>query len=311
MLGGLFSGAIGIMVMLNAVLASELWDNQQRNSCVGENSTISQLQGEGRRSPLVTQGRGRSNNGYQSDEVYTVQGVVTRLHQGKDAGFFMQQTTASDLSLASRGIFVSTTAIAITNIKVNTRVCVTGVVAEYYGMTRLQQTTAITTFITTLGPAIAVQPTNLLVASADANFSETLERYEGMKVRLVDLSAMRVSKPLYYDRRWQRYYMLLSHQSVNIHPNSYAVPGSILADQHALDNQQRRLGLQLADGLTNASQLDYIRVNDSVSAVVGIITFSYGEFSLLVDHGLSRRQFKHLSDREMLAPRSNDNLRIA
>ena len=302
MLGGLFAWTIIIILVMNGALANELLNNQKRNSCAGENSSISQLQGEGKRSPFVAK---RGDRLYHSDKAFTVQGVVTKLQQGRDAGFFMQQTTASRLGLASKGIFVSTPMIA--NISINASVCVTGVVSEYYGMTRLQPTTE----VTTLGRGIAVPATNILVASADANFSETLERYEGMKIRLVDLSDMRVTKPLYYDRRWLRHHMILSHGYVNIHPNTNAVPGSILADQQALDNKQRRLYLQLADTLTSISELDYIRVNDRVSGVVGVITFNYGEFRLLVDHALSNTQFEHLSDRDILPPRRSEHLRIA
>jgi len=307
-----------MIVAMTSALADDLLHKQKLVVCVGENSSISQLQGQGKRSPFVKK---RSERSYRSDNVFTVQGVVTKLMQGRNAGFFMQQTTTTTLSLASTGIFVSTGAIA--NIKLDTRVCVTGFVAEYYGMTRLQATADITTLPnvadsavdntvgSTVNSAVRVQPTDIMVATADANFSETLERYEGMKVRLVNITDMRVTKPLYYDRRWQNYNIILSQQQVNIHPNTTAFPASIHADQQALENKQRRLYLQLAAGSSLTSDLDYMRVNDRVSGIVGVLAFSYGEFRLLVDNVLSQVQFKHISDRQTLPQRTGEYLRIA
>ena len=314
MLGSLLRGAIIMILTMTSVLAADLLHLHKPILCVGENSSISQLQGQGKRSPFVNK---RSQRSYRSDKVFTVQGVVTKLKFGRNAGFFMQQTTATTLNLASTGIFVSTGEIA--NIKPDSRVCVTGFVEEYYGMTRLQVTADITILDSAadnvvdraVDRAVRVKPTNIMVATADANFSETLERYEGMKVRLVNITDMRVTKPLYYDRRWQNYNMILSHQQINIHPNTMAFPGSIHADQHALKNKQRRLYLQLAAGRSLTSDLDYMRVNDRVSGIVGVITFSYGEFRLLVDNGLAQAQFQHGSDRQSLAPRTREHLRIA
>ena len=302
MLGSLLRCAIIIILTMTSAFADDLLHKHKPILCVGENSSISQLQGQGKRSPFVNK---RSERSYRSDNVFTVRGVVTKLKPGRDAGFFMQQMATTTLSLASTGIFVSTGEIA--NIKLDSSVCVTGFVEEYYGMTRLQ----VTADITTLNSVVRIKPTNIMVATADANFSETLERYEGMKVRLVNITDMRVTKPLYYDRRWQNYNMILSHQQINIHPNTMAFPGSIHADQQALENKQRRLYLQLAAGRSLASDLDYMRVNDRVSGIVGVIAFSYGEFRLLADNGLSQKQFKHSNDRESLAPRTRDHLRIA
>jgi len=301
MLGRLFAYMISIILLLNDVYANELL-NENNISCIGENYSISQLQGEGHRSPYVIN---KGSKRYHSDLFFTVRGVVTKLKLGRNAGFFMQQIDKSTLSLASKGIFVRTT--DMTNIKLDTSVCVTGVVEEYYGMTQLHPTAE----VIVLGDAKAVAPTNIVVATVDANFSETLERYEGMRVRLVNMTDMRVTKPLYYDRRWQRYNIILSHQQINIHPNTVAFPSSIFADQHALNNKQRRLYLQLAGRPTLITKSDYIRVNDKVAGVVGILQFSYGEFRLVTDDPVSKIQFTHFSDRETLPPRTTHHLRIA
>ncbi|SQD77615.1 ExeM/NucH family extracellular endonuclease [Moritella yayanosii] len=306
MLGSLLRRGIIIILAMTSAFAADLLHKHKPVLCVGENSSISQLQGQGKRSPFVNK---RSERAYRSDKVFTVQGVVTKLKSGRNAGFFMQQTTATTLSLASTGIFVSTAEIA--NIKRDSSVCVTGFVEEYYGMTRLQVTADITILDSTVDSAVRVQPTNIMVATADANFSDTLERYEGMQVRLVNITDMRVTKPLYYDRRWQNYTMILSHQQINIHPNTMAFPGSIHADQQALENKQRRLYLQLAAGRSLTSDLDYMRVNDRVSGIVGVLDFSYGEFRLLADNALAQTQFQHRRDRQSLAPRTGAHLRIA
>ena len=336
MLGALLRCAIITILMTNSGLASELIQQAKPSLCVAQHTassqftTIRQLQGQGKRSPLVNMG---TDNGYRNSnsnsKVFTVAGVVTQLIQGREAGFFMQQTLAmpptvatvstgpshssaglnKELSLASTGIFVSTKASLSkkTNIKLNDRVCVTGFVEEYYGMTQLTATAD----IVILDKSVAVVPTEIQVATADTHFGETLERYEGMKVRLTNLSNMRVTKPLYYDRRWRRYNMILSHKKINLHPNSLAFPGSIQADQQALDNKQRRLYLQLEAGFELTSTLDYMRVNDAVSGIVGVLSYRYGEFRLLVDDAASQAQFSHHSDRADLPPRIDNGLRIA
>jgi len=301
MLGRLFACVVSIILLFNDVYANELL-NKNNINCIGEHSSISQLQGEGDSSPYVTK---KGSKHYRSDLFFTVKGVVTKLRSGRNAGFFMQQIEKSTLSLASKAIFVRTTDMA--NIQINTSVCVTGIVEEYYGMTQLHGIEK----VIVLGDANAVAPTNIVVAAADANFSETLERYEGMRVRLVNMTDMRVTKPLYYDRRWQRYNIILSHQQINIHPNTVAFPSSIFADQHALNNKQRRLYLQLSGRPTSMTQADYIRVNDRVTGVVGILQFNYGEFRLVTDDRVSKIQFTHLSDRKTLPPRTTHHLRIA
>ncbi|CAM2873403.1 ExeM/NucH family extracellular endonuclease [Moritella viscosa] len=300
MLGRLLTYMVSIILLFNDAYANES-SNKNNINCIDENSSISQLQGEGARSPYVIK---KGNKRFRSDSFFTVKGVVTKLKEGRNAGFFMQQIDKSMLSLASKGIFVRTA--DMKNIKPDTSVCVTGFVEEYYGMTQLH----LTADVIVLGDAKGVAPTNIIVAAVDANFSETLERYEGMRVRLVNMTDMRVTKPLYYDRRWQRYNIILSHQQINIHPNTTAFPGSILADQHALNNKQRRLYLQLS-GRPAYIQSDYIRVNDKVAGVVGILQFSYGEFRLVTADRVSKIQFTHLSDRETLPPRTTQHLRIA
>ncbi|QUM76346.1 ExeM/NucH family extracellular endonuclease [Moritella sp. 24] len=306
MLGRLLTCTITVILLFNRLYANELLSINNTNDdsmpCTSEPHLISQLQGEGHRSPYVVKKGSRS---YRSEQSFTVKGVVTKWQRGRNAGFFMQQTTRSLLPLASTGIFVRTP--MIENIKPNTRVCVTGVVEEHYGMTQLDP---IETIIIQ-GSAKAIAPTDILVATADANFRETLERYEGMRVRLASITDMRVTKPLHYDRRWRRYNMILTHKHINIHPNSGSFPGSILADQHALENKQRRLYLQLSDKQSLIHELASIRVNDRVTDVVGILQFSYGEFRLLIKEPASKLQFEHLNDREVLLPRINHHLRIA
>lgn len=346
MLAGLMRGVILLIIGMNSVFASDFIQHKTHNKlpnnklilCVGENSSISQLQGQGKRSPVV-------KNTNRSDKVFTVQGQVTRLKRGHEPGFFMQQVATPGLmldniavrvpattALASTGIFVSTDKLA--NITLNSRVCVTGIVEEYYGMTRLRPTShikmsQIKTMQTGSVKTVAsnITPTNIIVATADANFRDTLERYEGMIVRVASITDMRVTKPLYYERRWRRYNIILSHQQINIHPNTTVFAGSIAADALALNNKQRRLYVQLGSGLSEPPDLDYMRVNDRVTGIVGVLTFSYGEFRLLVNNGLAQARFLHRidrysdghkhdknlhnSDRQQLVVRGNNELRIA
>ena len=307
MLGCLFTCFIAGILVMNQVYATELLPNNSTTSCLGENSSIAQLQGEGQRSPYVIKSTKKTET---VSPTFTVAGVVTQLKRGRHAGFFMQQASTSALNLASRGIFVHTT--SLKGLIPNRVVCVTGVVEEHYGMTELRPTAE----IIKLEHSARIIPTNILIAAADAHFRETLERYEGMRVRLVSATDMRVTKPLNYNKRWQRYNLILSHQSVNIHPNTTTFPGSILADQHALDNKQRRLLLDLPDELPLLDILSAVSVTDKITGVVGVLQFSYGEFSLLIDSSASKIQFDSLTvqsafSSSIMLERAAKHLRIA
>jgi predicted extracellular nuclease len=286
-------------------------------ACHGQNASIAQLQGAGRSSPY-TNPRLKQ---YRSKQIFTVRGVVTVITRNIERGFFMQQTEQPANSLASTGIFV-----AIKNmpagLKPGMSVCVTAHVEEDYGMTQLLPTAD----IQLLGLTEAVHPTALLLVASDTDFRVTLERYEGMLIKLVGVSDMRVSKPFAYDRRSYGYSMILTHRQVNIHPNSRSFPGSIMANQHALENKQRRLYLQsderekqgevpyypdFAKPKNKGVTTDYIRVNDRVVGAEGVVRFSYGEFRLIVGNKLSAANFIHLADRSDLPLLKRGDLRIA
>ncbi len=288
--------------------------------CHGLNASIAQLQGAGRSSPY-TNPRLKQ---YKSKKAFTVRGVVTAITRNMERGFFMQQTERADNSLASTGIFVAMKNIPL-GLQPGMSVCVTARVEEDYGMTQLLPTAD----IQLLGMTESVAPTALLIASSDTHFRVTLERYEGMLIKLDGVSDMRVSKPFAYDHRSYRYSMILSHQQVNIHPNSRSFPGSILASQHALENKRRRLYLQSDDRakpgeipyypnfakpqkrVVSTVTDDYIRVNDRVVGVEGVVSFSYGEFRLIVGNKLTASNFVHLSDRRERPDLKRGGLRIA
>lgn len=288
--------------------------------CNGQNASIAQLQGAGRSSPY-TNPRLKQ---YQSKKTFTVRGVVTAITRNIERGFFMQQTERAENSLASTGIFVAMKNMPL-GLQPGMSICVTARVEEDYGMTQLLPTAD----IKLLGMTESVAPTALLIASSDTHFRITLERYEGMLIKLVGVSDMRVSKPFAYNHRSYRYSMILSHRQVNIHPNSRSFPGSILANQHALENKRRRLYLQSDDRAkpgeipyypnfgkpqkraVSAVTDDYIRVNDRIVGVEGVVSFSYGEFRLIVGNKLTASNFVHQSDRHERPDLKRGGLRIA
>lgn len=218
---------------------------------------IHEVQGAGDSSPLVGQ-------------KVTVEGVVVADYQGADElkGFFVQQPDDSvDADpLTSEGLFVYDTGGGVA-VKAGDRVRVSGTVREYNGLTELVAPLK----VSVLGSAPLPQPVELRLPLAAG---ESLERYEGMRVRLPQ--TLTVSETYNLGRYGQ---MLLASQRL-MAPTEVALPGEAARAQQARNGLDRLL---LDDGRAqqNPDPIRYpapeltayatLRVGDRMSGVSGVL----------------------------------------
>ncbi|GAD80864.1 ExeM/NucH family extracellular endonuclease [Vibrio ezurae] len=272
---------------------------------VGEEATIAQLQGEGQWSPYTDP----ANYQFESEETFVVKGVITHVQNTKLdndllTGFFMQDPAADTSSNASNGIFVNAN---VSNVKVGDEVAVTAKVQEYYSWTQLGSTSA-PAFVEVLGEGENIEPTTITALESDENFEQTLERYEGMLVRVNAETDMHVARTFGFDYSAYRNNMVLAHQSVNYHPNQLNTPLTAGAAEQDASNADRRLfvesSMDAADGVVpwypnfakdngTGTSDDYIRVGAQLSdeGLTGVLGYSYSEYRLYVHNTADNSTF--------------------
>jgi predicted extracellular nuclease len=267
-------------------------------------TTIAEVQGSSTASPLIT-------SGYTTAESYNITGIVTAVTTYPEKGFYMQDVSPDGDELTSDGIFVSTA--NASDDMIGTTVCVTSTVTESYNLTQLETDEWDTVDETSSVPAA----TDIEMIAADGDsFNATLERYEGMLVNLpedIDVNTsgnqdMRVSKTFGFNYDTYRNDMSLSFQRPNLNPTQDNVPGSDDALAAVAENDDYRLVVEsstsAADGeipyystFSSDPANNYIRVNDSVIGMEGVITYSYSNFNLVVTNELYSSNFVHNTDR--------------
>ncbi|MEJ2762938.1 ExeM/NucH family extracellular endonuclease [Photobacterium sp. MCCC 1A19761] len=255
-----------------------------------ETKTIGEIQGAGFRSPLLADGK------YISDSEYQIDGVVSAVGSSLMKGFYLYQSDGNELT--SDGVFVATKAYVDESL-VGKTVCVIGKVEEAYGLTQILPTDDQWEVVddSTTAPA-AVDLTRITTDKED--FRATLERFEGMKVKLPkDMDAsqegdqdMRVSRTFSYDYDSRRDNMVLAYTRPNMQPNQHHVAGSVESQLQASQNRNFRLFVD-SDQKAPSGEIpyypkfqdnphkDYIRVNDSIVGLEGMITYKKGEFRLV------------------------------
>ncbi len=332
-MSGTFAYLLILVLLLSIAGSAEGRESATEDPlCTGVNETIQGLQGQGRYSPYTDP----KDKRYISKERFTVTGVVTVVTSGIEKGIFIQQTSAvkneanntstkqqiehrlTDLDLqdrrASSGIFVAYEN-RTNSIKPGDRVCVQGKVEEDYGMTQL-----VNADVRVIGSSAAPMALPLL-PRGDESFAETLERHEGMFVRLTPQSDMRISRPFGYDRKGYRNNMVLTHRQINMHPNQHAFPGSIWAERKASENARRRLFVE-TDLKARAGEIPYypdfgktsqhhLRVNDRISGLEGVLTYSYRDYRLIVINTITKRDIQTINVRKEQPKLKQGDLRIA
>ncbi|UXI00077.1 ExeM/NucH family extracellular endonuclease [Photobacterium sp. TY1-4] len=278
-----------------------------------ETKVIGEVQGTGYRSPLIADGK------FISDTEYQIEGVVSAVGSSLMKGFYLYQSDNNELT--SDGVFVATEAFVDESL-VGKTVCVIGKVEEAYGLTQILPTDDQWEVKEDAPVPSAVE---LVRIPADGeNFRATLERHEGMKVRLpkdMDSSQqgdqdMRVSRTFSYDYDSRRDNMVLAYTRPNMQPNQQHVAGSVESQLQASQNKNYRLFVD-SDKKAPSGEIpyypdfntkphsNYIRVNDSIVGLEGMITYSYGDFRLVPTNEITSKNITRNTPRTS-SPELND-----
>lgn len=298
-------------------------DTTQAFTCLDNGSTpeftaIQTIQGEGNRSPFI------DGYPYITEQSYYVQGVVSAVTTGLSRGFYLQALEDDNNPNTSEGLFVYTGQSA-SQLEPGDVVCALGQVEEYYQQTQLRVENQ--QWLKTSQQA-APRPQPIERLATDNSFADTLERYEGMLVTLPQDLDMRVTRTFSYDYDARRNNMVLAQGRVNMQPNQQHVAGSGEAQQQSLDNAQRRLFVEsdarAADGEIpyyrefgrsdidqDGSTEDYIRIDDTLFGLEGVIGYSYDEYRLIVTNRISQDNLIHNQPRTEQPELERGDLRIA
>ncbi|CCN85529.1 putative extracellular nuclease [Vibrio nigripulchritudo SFn27] len=282
-------------------------------------TSIQEIQGEGATSPFI--------NGYPyiTDDEYFVRGVVSAVTTGLTKGFYLQAETDDSNPNTSEGLFVYTGETSI-NLQPGDVVCARGKVQEFYNLTQLkvEDGNYVKQSETTAPEAVAMQ-----IAESDANFDETLERYEGMLVKTSQELDMRVTRTFGFDYAARRNNMVLAQGRPNMQPNQNNVAGSDEAKAQAEENAHRRLFVESdakapsgvipyypdfgrTDVDQDGSTEDYIRIDDTVVGLEGVVSYSFGDYRLIATNTLNDDNFVHNDPRtEKPKLKRGGDLRIA
>ncbi|WP_394132990.1 ExeM/NucH family extracellular endonuclease [Shewanella maritima] len=255
---------------------------------------ISEIQGTGSSSPL-------------KGEKVAVQGVVTAFVEIPKKGFYLRDIIADGNPLTSDGIFVESG--NGSSSLIGQTLCLGSEVFESYGQTQLT-TESWEVLDSGYTPTTA---TNIEILDSDGgSFETTLERYEGMLVNLPeDLNPMlegnqdmRVSRSFSFNYDSYRNNMTLAFMRPNMQPNQHNVAGTPESQAAADQNNDYRLIVESATKAGNGDipyypdfgvdpAQNYIRINDSVVGMEGVINYSYGDYSLTVTNELKSHNFIH------------------
>ncbi|MFA0439395.1 nuclease [Vibrio sp. 10N.286.49.C2] len=260
-------------------------------------TAIQTIQGEGGHSPFI------SGYPYITAESFFVEGVVSAVTTSISKGFYLNALQDDHNELTSNGLFVYTE--SNHNLKPGDVVCVKGQVQEYYGQTQLKPSQQDWLKQDEQTPPSAVP---VVAIASDENFEQTLERYEGMLVALPKNLDMRVTRTFGYDYASRRNNMVLSHERVNPHPNQAFPAGSDGAISQSEENALRRLFVESDQPAPNGvvpyypdfaktdidqdgSTEDYIRINDGLFDIEGVVGYSYGEYRLIATNTITSNNF--------------------
>lgn len=281
-------------------------------------TSINAIQGDKATSPFI------DGYPYVTDEDYFVRGVVTARGESLFKGFYLQALDADGLDTTSDGLFINTGDAPSADIQPGVEVCVKGKVKEYYDLTQLVSDNNSYEVTATGGAAPAPQP---LEMKEGETLRDALERFEGMLVETTSGLDLRVSRTFGYDYSAKRNNMVVAQGRPNMQPNQLFAAGSDEATAQHDENVQSRLyiesDLKAANGEVpyyedfakdndqDGSADEYIRIDDRIDGVEGVISYSYGEYRLVVTNQLAGENFVHLDDRTEKPALKAGDLRVA
>lgn len=243
------------------------------NNGSGDTDTICQAD------TLVHDVQGSGSTSPKSGQTVTLKGIVVGDFQGSSelGGFFLQEEDydADSSDETSEGVFVYHTT---DSVNVGDKICVTGQVVEYNGLTEIKNVTDVTEVSTGNAMPSAGTP------SLPLDDADDLERYEGMLVRFNQ--ALFVSEHYNLARYGQ---LTLSSGGRLMQPTEVAMPGAAAA---AVGAQNALNQIILDDGLStqNPSTIAYpngglsahntIRGGDSVTGLTGVLYYGFSTYSV-------------------------------
>ncbi len=226
--------------------------------------------------------QGTTSSSPLSGTVVTVRGVVVGDFETIShlQGFYIQSETPDGTPLTSEGLFVFNG--ATNSVNLGDLVVVTDTVRETNNQTRLGNAPS----ILVCGPAPLPAPTDVTLPFSSA---DDAERYEGMRVRLPQ--NLIVTDNFYLGRFGQ---VTLSSGARLQQPTHIAAPGAPALAQQAINNLNRILldddrNIQNPDPIIFGrnglplSALNTLRGGDTVSNVVGVMTYGWGGASASPD----------------------------
>ena len=254
-------------------------------SCEGAELTfIHEIQGDGERSPLVPEGQ------YFSDDVVTVQGIVTARGESLQKGFYLQDVQVDGDAATSDGVFVNMGSAAPDDIQPGALVCIEAKVREHFDQTQLNLADDATKYeiLEAEGDVPAAVP---FVVADDEGLEQALERYEGMKIVLDAGSEMKVTRTFSYDYDARRNNIALSHKAPLFKATQLYMAGSDEAVAHEAANRKNELFLEsdykAASGVLPYMsdfnpETGYIRIGDQLTNLEAMVGYTFGEYRLIV-----------------------------
>lgn len=247
------------------------------------------IQGSGDKSLLVP------DDSFVSPQSVTVKAVVSALGESLNKGFYLLDVQGDGNPQTSDGIFVylndKSFASKYPDIKPGAEVCLEAKVEEYYGHTQLKPVFDGTTpRLQVLTQAQAPTAVPLRVLEGE-NLARSLERHEGMRVRLDADSLLKVSRNFSYDYAAKRNNLVLAHQAPLMKPTQLHVAGSSEAKALASANAGNRVFLESDFKAANGTlpwlpawepEQGYLRIGDAPVNLEAMVGYSFGEYRLIV-----------------------------
>ncbi|WP_299493133.1 ExeM/NucH family extracellular endonuclease [uncultured Shewanella sp.] len=295
--------------MLKAeVKTKEYFKNSSENkiavgfTCNGQTIIpIYTIQGSGTTSPFIAEGE------FESVTEVIVKGVVTARSESLFKGFYLQGA-GDGLDETSDGIFIFLGEAPPASIQPGVEVCVQGFVNEYDGMTQIniQDTQKIEVGEQGIPPSV----TNFYINEVN-NIEAEFESVEGMKIKinsnvLDEANNFVVSRNFSYDYDTSRNNMILSYKNALFEPTQlYAAlteEAIALSEENSLNQLVLESDYDPEPGVINYfshfnAETGYIRINDIITDLEGIINYSEGKYRLLVTNQLEEVNFIHQDDR--------------
>ena len=232
---------------------------------------IAEIQGDGHVSPMV-------NDDMVSEEALTVRGIVSAITNDIMEGMFIRAEQPDDDPMTSDGIFVKTGFDPEGVVEEGDIVCLAAKVKEAEQMTMLDLSES-PSKMEVIGSTDKPAPI-LLAAPSNESLHDSLERLEGIRIRLNRDSSMMVTRSFGYDYKVKRNNIRLSPRTVLFEPTQLYVAGT--AEQTALTEKHRKNNIYVESYKPIRferpsfmkdfdADINHLRVGDQITNLEGVV----------------------------------------